>query len=276
MKLLFSTSVAVLMLVSVARYAQADVPQTINYQGRLTDLSGNPLPDADNYSLVFGIYDVSSGGSALWSELHNTVSVRNGYFNVELGASTPFDSGPTPVNFENTYYLEVQVSPDGPMSPRQKINSVPSAISAHNCRNATHAANAYTLEGIPANGFLMNNTQAVENNDLADNAVTQNKASFAPAVWQHPWISNVQFPKVIYGTLTSSVTGDFSIDLSQYSLTEGMQVMVMPKNGFFFVDISSESATQVIGSTYRYVVTGTAISSQKQGNVDIRWVVIAK
>ncbi|HYA12172.1 MAG TPA: hypothetical protein VEF37_04245, partial [Thermodesulfovibrionales bacterium] len=37
------------------------VPQLVNYQGALTDASGTPVPDGQ-YSVVFNIYDVATGG----------------------------------------------------------------------------------------------------------------------------------------------------------------------------------------------------------------------
>lgn len=50
------------------------VPTLINYQGYLTDASGNPL--TGNYQITFSIYGVPSGGTPLWSE-NQTVKVSN-------------------------------------------------------------------------------------------------------------------------------------------------------------------------------------------------------
>ncbi|MBS3052816.1 MAG: hypothetical protein J4428_05605, partial [Candidatus Aenigmarchaeota archaeon] len=59
-----------LLLISTALAA---IPSVINYQGKLTDASDNPL--TGSYNFVFKIYDVSTGGTALWSETQNNVVV---------------------------------------------------------------------------------------------------------------------------------------------------------------------------------------------------------
>src|SRR6267142_3741419 len=61
-------------------------PGQMNFQGRLTDSSSNPL--TGSYSLTFSIFDASSGGTQLWTETQ-TVPVDNGIFSVALGPSTP-------------------------------------------------------------------------------------------------------------------------------------------------------------------------------------------
>ena len=59
-------------------------PESVNYQGYLTDSGGNPI--SSTVTLQFSIWDASSGGSQLWSETHNNVQVRGGYFSVLLGS----------------------------------------------------------------------------------------------------------------------------------------------------------------------------------------------
>mgnify|MGYP003508706161 FL=1 len=44
-------------------YSQA-IPQTINYQGVLKDVSGVVVPNGD-YSITFKLYNVQSGGASL-------------------------------------------------------------------------------------------------------------------------------------------------------------------------------------------------------------------
>ncbi len=60
------------MTILAAQVSSGAIPQTMGYQGKLTDGSGNAVADS-NYSLTFSIYDVSGGGSALWTEIHRTV-----------------------------------------------------------------------------------------------------------------------------------------------------------------------------------------------------------
>ena len=74
--------------------ASAQVPLTLGYQGVLTEASGTPLADGD-YNLTFKLYDVATGGAALWTETQ-TASVFGGVFSVALGSATalnlPFDT----------------------------------------------------------------------------------------------------------------------------------------------------------------------------------------
>lgn len=101
---------------------RAQAPRTISHQGILTDPSGDPVGDATR-SMTFGIYDVSSGGSALWTETKSVETV-NGVFNTELGSSNPI----TGVNFNKDLWLGVKVGTDAEMTPRGKLTSVPSAF----------------------------------------------------------------------------------------------------------------------------------------------------
>jgi len=42
----------------------------LSYQGRLTNSNGVPVADG-NYDITFKIYDALSGGTLLWTEIHN-------------------------------------------------------------------------------------------------------------------------------------------------------------------------------------------------------------
>src|SRR3989338_9364671 len=94
----------------------AAIPSVINYQGKLTDPNGNPL--TGSYNFVFKIYDVSTGGTALWSETQNNVVVTNGIFTTMLGSSTAIN-----LAFNSQYYFEVAVNGET-LTPRVKMGSV--------------------------------------------------------------------------------------------------------------------------------------------------------
>ena len=65
------------------------IPQTISYQGVLTDTDGTIVPDSD-YSIAFTLYDALNGGTNLWTETQ-TVTVSGGLFNVILGSFNPIN-----------------------------------------------------------------------------------------------------------------------------------------------------------------------------------------
>ncbi len=139
---LISSMLAVFIFFILTAAGFADVPQMINYQGTLTDSSGTPVANG-NYSIEFKIYDVASGGTALWSEKWDTtttqITVVNGLFNVMLGFQTPI-----PASFFASHpltYLGIKVGTDSEMLPRQQITSVGYAFAAGN--------------GVPRGGVIM-------------------------------------------------------------------------------------------------------------------------
>jgi len=118
------TFLAVLVLVACfAGTATADMPQLLNYQGVLTDGSGVAVPD-NTYSIVFAIYNVAVGGSALWTETDNVI-VSKGTFSVTLGTI----SGLASLLFNETYYLGMSVG-GGPELPRQILTTSPYSFTA--------------------------------------------------------------------------------------------------------------------------------------------------
>ncbi len=101
------------------------VPRSMNYQGKLTDTDGIAV-NAD-LDMIFRIYSVETGGTAIWTESHtgvNQVSVVKGLFDVELGSITPIN-----LDFSTDYWLELVVSGEL-LVPREKLNSVGYAFRA--------------------------------------------------------------------------------------------------------------------------------------------------
>jgi len=118
-------SIAVLAVFDVA-VAFASVPPMINYQGKLMQPSGAPVPDG-TYSMTFAIYDVPTGGTPLWSETNPSVQVKGGLFAVLLGSINNL-----PANiFDNpNRWFGVKVGDDPEMTPRQQIASTGFAFRA--------------------------------------------------------------------------------------------------------------------------------------------------
>jgi len=100
-------------------YVFADVPQMINYQGKLTTASGGCLNDT--VQMTFTIYADSLGVSDEWSETQAEVVVKEGIFNVLLGS---VDTIPSAVFNGNIKYLGVQVEADPEMRPLKPMVSV--------------------------------------------------------------------------------------------------------------------------------------------------------
>jgi len=145
--------ITILLFISLCLWAQ-NVPQTIDYQGRLTDSDGNYLNSV--VSVDFLIYDAETGGTLLWSELQD-VSMSNGIFHVLLGSLVSFP----PTLFDGAdRWLELVVGGET-LSPRTVVASVPYAIKAEI---------AYTLQNMGSGSGL--------DADLLDG---QDSSDFMPA-----------------------------------------------------------------------------------------------
>jgi hypothetical protein len=100
----------------------ADVPQLINYQGRLTDSGENPVAD-DSYLVVFTIYDAATAGNSKWTETQS-ITTSSGLFAVLLGSINPIVD--TVFN-GTTRYLSIEVAGDPELLPRTALVTVPYA-----------------------------------------------------------------------------------------------------------------------------------------------------
>lgn len=124
------------------------IPQTVTYQGVLTDANGGPVNNGP-YSVHFHLYTQPDGGSPVWSERHE-VDVQGGLFSIALGTqqdlSVALQNGPE-------LYLGLTVASGSELRPRQPITSVPFALSARD---------AETLNGLSA--------QEITDNALASGA----------------------------------------------------------------------------------------------------------
>ncbi|MEK7383908.1 MAG: hypothetical protein AAB262_11580, partial [Elusimicrobiota bacterium] len=96
------------------------VPGAINYQGRLLD---NGVAVTGTRSISFRLYSAASGGTLLWSNAAQAITVTQGVFGATLSISTGPLSGPA------QKYLEVQVD-NTTLSPREPLNAVPYALVA--------------------------------------------------------------------------------------------------------------------------------------------------
>ncbi|RLB86332.1 MAG: hypothetical protein DRH26_17430 [Deltaproteobacteria bacterium] len=111
----------IISLVSVSSVYSADIPQTLNYQGNLTDNTGQPL--SGTKQITFALYDVASGGTALWTETQ-TVTLKDGLFSVVLGSTKPLNAD----IFTGETFLGLKVESSAEMGPRQKLTSVAYAL----------------------------------------------------------------------------------------------------------------------------------------------------
>ncbi len=113
-------------LFSALRVQAAEVPNLINFQGRLTDPSG--VPADDTVPMSFRIVDgLGNPVPNAWSESHPAVIVEQGFFSIDLGSNTSFPAGlftgpPLDGSGDPERFLEVTISGET-LSPNKRITS---------------------------------------------------------------------------------------------------------------------------------------------------------
>ncbi len=152
------------MAVTNVGIASAAPSDTLNFQGRLLDVSGGLVSDG-YYNIEFNLYTAASGGSSIWTESREynsgsgsctgpingndcRVRVSNGYFSVYLGEVTALPN----IDYSQQLYLTMNIDQngttsagaityDGEMNPRFKLTAVPYAFRAANVASGdTNAA----------------------------------------------------------------------------------------------------------------------------------------
>lgn len=120
--------------------AVGNIPTSFSYQGTLRNANG----DLENrqVKITLRLYNVVTDGTALYNEVFNHVTVRDGLFSLVVGdAGTTID----PAIFENaTLFLGIAVDDDAELLPRQRLHPVPWARQASVAQNAITATTALT------------------------------------------------------------------------------------------------------------------------------------
>lgn len=110
---------ALLLMLTASAFAQ--VPQTLSYQGILTDAAGNPVANG-THTVIFDFYPLESGGSADFSIGPINVSTNKGLFTTLLG-NIPDSLG------KKQYYVGI-IADGEVLAPRITLSSVPYALKA--------------------------------------------------------------------------------------------------------------------------------------------------
>ena len=159
-------AVLVLLLAASAGASHAQVPQLINYQGRL---GVDDTPASGTYRITFAFYPVAQGGTAIWSEVHDVV-VAEGIFSVLLGTFSPLAE--VLQADQSELYLGVRVGEAAELTPRLRVGSTAFALRAGEA--AAVADGSVTADALAPG--------AVTASKLVDGAVTASKLSADAAV----------------------------------------------------------------------------------------------
>ncbi len=145
----FSVVILSLFFVIIGTTGNAEIPQVITIQGRLTDSTGAVVGDGD-YSMTFTIYDDSVGAHSLWVCRDQKVHVENGLFVYQLGSNCNL-----PDNLfvgDTVRWLGIQVGDDAEIAPRTRLTS------ASYVYHALRADTALYVAGGAVGGWVDNGT----------------------------------------------------------------------------------------------------------------------
>jgi hypothetical protein len=179
-RLAFALTASAFLLSSVSAQAGS---RALPFQGRLTDATGNAVPDGARI-VQFKIYDAPVGGRAVWNGEVQNLTINAGLVSTLLGTKASLAG----VDFNQDLFLELTVDANGdgeitladpPLLPRQSI--LPAVF-------AQESANARLLGGYdwsalfgtnnPADGILLGSkigAHTLDSSKLQDNAVTATK-----------------------------------------------------------------------------------------------------
>lgn len=181
----FILSTGMILTTLPAAYA---VPMMTNYQGTLKDSKGKLLNNSV-VTLTFAVYDVPASGTALWTETHSGVPVKDGAFSVVLGSI---------VNIPETVaqgerYLGVTVNTDAEMTPRQALVS------------GFFAMRAGVAEAVASGAVSTDKlaTSAVTTEKVADSAVTTTKLAPTAVTGDKLAVDSVTTDKIANGAVTT-------------------------------------------------------------------------
>jgi len=171
------------------------IPQQMSLQGRLTNPAGGLL--SGSYAFDFGIYDVLTGGTALWTE-SQVLAVSQGIFTVNLGDITPIT-----LPFDTSYYLEINVSGET-LVPRINITSSSYAYRA-NVTDYCPAASIYDEHWVNETGDTMTGNLIVNANLAVDST---DSVLFVDSIGNKIGIGTITPINPLYVVGTTNLTDD--------------------------------------------------------------------
>ena len=167
---------ALLLLTMVPLAGHADVPQLINYQGKLIE-DGVPV---DGFrTMTFSLWETDAGGdpaSAIWWETQVSVEVVEGIYDVQMGSVTAL---PSYLSDYDALYLQVDIvhPTEGSqrLSPLLELTSTVFAIKAGDAENLDGRGSTYFATAIHDHDSVYVNedqANAITSAMIADSAIT--------------------------------------------------------------------------------------------------------
>ena len=196
--------------------AAMSIPTTLNYQGFLREPDGSLTNGS--FKITARIYNVATGGTALYSTTLNDVNVRDGLFNIVLGDNPAL---PGSLFANSPLYIGISLNDLSELIPRQRLHAVPWAF------QASTLVNNATINGLTSNGNVtvngdttMNGSATISGNTtMSSNATisgdTSIKGNLFVAITPVPGTGNLTMSgdAKIYGNVIAGSSTDSQVIL---------------------------------------------------------------
>lgn len=219
----------------------AQIPQTLDYQGRLEDNSGNPVADG-SYSIVFSIYDAATNGNSLWTETRS-VTTEEGFFNLTLGDNTVIN-----INTDKQIWLNISIGGNN-LTPRTKLSGSLSSLTTRSVESTAVAGNSVISSINISDG-------AMDASKIADGTVSDAEYQYLGSVTSDIQTQINSKQTTITGNLDAALIADGTVSNAEYQYLGGVTSDIQTQ-------INSKQATlpTQTGNNGKFLSTdGTALS----------------
>lgn len=249
------TTIICFLLITASLSAQ--VPNTINYQGRLTDASGSPVAD-NAYLVKFIIYDAPTAGTDLWNTGFQTINTVDGLFTYKLGSNIALPSG---IFSDTNRYLGITVGTDPELSPRTRFSPSSYAFNAATADNVvwSHISSmpAGFADGVDDEGLSQANADADYVNVTGDDMTGDLQGRDLNGT------ARVKVSGSDGGIKTYGENGNLMSRLWSYSYGE---LTLRDTDGISKVDLGAGSGS---GFLYLYGSNGIYLNTSNSGNTSV-------
>ncbi len=250
--------------------AASNIPLGINYQGQLVDSTGASLANGD-YALSFRIYSTDAPATnLLWGpELFDggsgtghkpPATLVNGQFNVILDLDT---NGQSLVNalitqVSQSWYLEISISNNAPITPRQQMLSAPFALNTANSEKlAGYGWEAVFTPGNPATGVIL------ASNKLASGSIIGSQIAAGTITGNQIAAGTITGNQIAAGTITSNQIAAATITSNQIAAATITANQIAPGTitGAQIASATITSSQMVLGTLLPAAVNVSAFSN---------------
>lgn len=245
--------------------ASAQVPTTMNYQGRLLQNTAEQEPVDTTVDVVFSIWSgPASDGMAvqLWTETWNGMALSNGIFSVLLGSN---GSPLVPADFQGDDSLYLQLEVDGEtLLPRQQLGSAPFAIvdePENELQELELEGNTLSLtlndSSVDLATFVDTDEQDLE---LSGNSLTLTGDPTPAAIDLATYLDNTDNQSLSLSANNLSLTNGGSVSLAAYLDNTDTQDLSLSGNTLSLTDGGSVNLTNVGNDDQTLALSGNNLS----------------